>query len=67
MNYACLLLGATFVFAVAYWYLWGRTVYVGPRVNVELVEDMEPKTSEELFDPAATEKTGEKAELGKEM
>ena len=61
MNYACLLLGATFIFAVAYWYLWGRRVYVGPRVNVELVEGIEPKTSEDA-EPPVTEITGEKGE-----
>lgn len=38
MNYACLLLGATFIFAVVYWYAWGRKVYIGPRVNIELVD-----------------------------
>lgn len=38
MNYACLLLGATFIFAIVYWYAWGRKVYIGPRVNVELVD-----------------------------
>ena len=46
MNYACLLLGATFIFAVVYWYAWGRRVYVGPRVKVELVEGLEPESSE---------------------
>ena len=66
MNYACLLLGATFIFAVGYWYLWGRHVYIGPRVNVELVLGMEPKTSEEL-DPAAAETAGEKADLNEKI
>ena len=61
MNYACLLLGATFIFAVAYWYLWGQRVYIGPRVNVELVEGIEPKTSEDA-ELAATEIAGRKKE-----
>lgn len=65
MNYACLLLGATFIFAVGYWYSWGRHVYIGPRVNVELVEGFEPKTSEDV-EPDATEITGEKTELDKD-
>jgi hypothetical protein len=60
MNYACLLLGATFIFAVGYWYAWGRRVYVGPRVNVELVEGFEPKTSGEV-DPAESNLKEEKA------
>lgn len=47
MNYACLLLGATFIFAVAYWYAWGRHVYIGPRVNVELVDGVEAKRESE--------------------
>lgn len=46
MNYACLLLGATFIFAVVYWYAWGRKVYIGPRVNVELVDGVTPPRKE---------------------
>lgn len=46
MNYACVMLGATFIFAVAYWYAWGRHVYIGPRVNVELVDGLEPRKVE---------------------
>lgn len=62
MNYACLLLGATFIFAVGYWYAWGRRVYVGPRVNVELVQGFEPKTSENT-EPAEMVMAGEKSKL----
>ena len=63
MNYACLLLGATFISAVGYWYAWGQRVYIGPRVNVELVEGMEPNVSEESGPTAEpTEIKGEKAE-----
>lgn len=62
MNYACLLLGATFIFAVVYWYAWGRKVYIGPRVNVELVEGMEPKVSEDSGPGVATEIKDEKGE-----
>jgi hypothetical protein len=63
MNYACLLLGATFIFAVGYWYAWGRRVYVGPRVNVELVQEgIESETSKEGgVDPSNI--MGEKTEL----
>jgi hypothetical protein len=61
MNYACLLLGATFIFAVGYWYAWGRRVYVGPRVNVELVQGLEPKHSEDHDEPVESKMTDEKA------
>ena len=66
MNYACLLLGATFIFAVVYWYAWGRTVYIGPRVHVELVAGTEPMTSEDSQN-AAVGQTGEKPELEKDL
>lgn len=46
MNYACLILGATFIFAVSYWYVWGKKVYIGPRVNVELLDGKDLKTPE---------------------
>jgi len=60
MNYACLLLGATFIFAVVYWFAWGRRVYVGPRVNVELVEGVNPETSEHT-EPTVPDTKDEKA------
>ena len=47
---------------MAYWYLWGRRVYVGPRVNVELVDGVEPKISEDDAEPVTSEMTGEKKE-----
>lgn len=48
MNYACLLLGATFIFAIGYWYAWGRRVYIGPRMNVVLVDSSKSNIAEGL-------------------
>ena len=37
MNYACVILVAIAIFAVAYWYAAGRYFYSGPRVKATLV------------------------------
>ena len=45
MNYACVLLSATCIFSVVYWYASGRYHYIGPRVQVELVGGIEVEAS----------------------
>lgn len=37
MNYVTVLMAATMLFAVIYWYASGRYYYTGPRVKAQLV------------------------------
>lgn len=43
MNYASVILVAIFAFSVVYWYVSGKRHYIGPRVQVKLIDDSSPR------------------------
>ena len=41
MNYSVLIFGATLMFCLAFWVVWGRKVYTGPVVEVSRAMELE--------------------------
>lgn len=52
MNYAVVILGFVFFVSLGYWFIAGKTYYVGPRTQAHIVNGMVVKepTESELHD-----------------
>lgn len=44
MNYSVLMTGAVIIFSIGYYHVWGKTQYLGPLVDQELVNSIEART-----------------------
>lgn len=47
MNYVTVLMAATMLFAVIYWYASGKNYYTGPRVKAQLIIGTERSSNDE--------------------